>query len=150
MNKWVTVPQSIAQNIPPSIQKVRGMSIQVHVSPFDIPQAIRGRYDDASRRFVIELQYMGKERTEIRELSPQVILLVGRRTGRIYEIQVDVHSENIGAIRIQLMNSAAQVPDSNSPDARRRVQQYHVAGEALLATESEVARQLSESHSYAS
>lgn len=53
---WLPVDtESIVDN---KVEERDGVEIQIGMSPFDIPQAIRGGYDDVQGKFVIEFQYM--------------------------------------------------------------------------------------------
>lgn len=65
--------------------------IEVSVSPYDVPEAMRGYFeDDEERSFVIQFKYLDDEPTEEREAGPFATLHVGKNSGRLYRIEVDV------------------------------------------------------------
>ncbi len=58
-------------------------------SPYDIPAYICS-YTCKRKYFVIELEYINSEPTKHREYADRVKVFVGRNSGRIYKIQVDL------------------------------------------------------------
>ncbi|HEY2931851.1 MAG TPA: hypothetical protein VGK99_08880 [Acidobacteriota bacterium] len=70
---------------------VRPTAVTLHLSPYDVPEAVRGFYDEDLKRFVIEFRYIGDEPTERAESSVAHFgFRVGKNSSRIYAIEIDV------------------------------------------------------------
>lgn len=97
-----------------------GVEFHVVVSPYDMPDAVRGRYDQSLQRFVIEFRYLAKEEARSVSLDDHVILHIGTQSSRIQGIEVDV--KGLGASQVALkMEKAiaslpARLPASRLPD----------------------------------
>jgi hypothetical protein len=66
------------------------INIEVSLSPYDIPEAVRGFESNGS--FVIEFRYLGDEQTEIKasQNGDEVKFEVGKNSGRLYRIHLDL------------------------------------------------------------
>ena len=49
MSDWV--PLDAAQLSPAKRQRIQGVDITVVMSPYDVPEAVRGQYDEGIHRF---------------------------------------------------------------------------------------------------
>ena len=88
--EWIEVdPVDLADT---RTRNVNGVRITFMPSPYDLPDAFRGYYDKALNCFVIEFQYLADEKTENEEHGPYVTLRVGKNSGRVYGIEVDVNA----------------------------------------------------------
>lgn len=84
------------------------VEVDVFISPFEIPRGVRGYYDKARKRFVIQFKYIATHEP-IDRLSTepsQVQTFIGRNSGRIYEFEIDV--DGLGAQSVSLRLRAAQ------------------------------------------
>ncbi|QDT24075.1 hypothetical protein [Gimesia chilikensis] len=64
-----------------------GVDISFDLSPFDIPEAIRSRFDESDDRIVIEFKYLDDSEEESNELStPDMSILIGKNSGCIYRV----------------------------------------------------------------
>jgi hypothetical protein len=72
------------------------------MSPYDVPEAVRGYYDQKSHHFVIEFRYIGDESWKRERGDSQITLRIGRHSGRLYGIEADVQ-ENPQAGRAPLI-----------------------------------------------
>ncbi|HLN32487.1 MAG TPA: hypothetical protein VK395_32465 [Gemmataceae bacterium] len=87
-------------------ENIRGAEVQVYLSPYDIPQAVAGGYDDELHRFVIEFKYVGgRESLASIERDDQVTLKIGRYSGRLYRVEIDVK-----AIRAKVLGLSIHTP----------------------------------------
>lgn len=78
-----------------------GVSVRVGMSPYDIPDGVRGYYDDSIGKFVIEFRYMtSEEPCEPVAQNATTTLMLGINSRRLYAIHVDVDS--IGAQAVEL------------------------------------------------
>ena len=90
------------------------------------------------------MKYASKERAHKQRLDSQISLLVGRKSQRLYGIEVDVHSQNIKEVRLQVLRQVHTAIDEALAQIRDpgRVRNYHAAEEALKATEADVSQQI--------
>ncbi|HRX86556.1 MAG TPA: hypothetical protein P5572_16155 [Phycisphaerae bacterium] len=87
-------------------RQIKGVDFEVHFSPFDLPDGVRGDYCPKRNRFVIEFHYPGlEERTTDREADEHITFVVGRNSGRLYEIVVDVRAMNAQAVSLRAIVS---------------------------------------------
>lgn len=68
------------------------VKIQLSVSPYDVPEAVRGFFTDSGKSFVIEFKYLDDEPKEERPADHEVTLHIGKNSGRLYKIQVNVEA----------------------------------------------------------
>lgn len=76
----------------------RGVHLELSLSPYDIPERVRGYYSDELKRFVIEFRYINDEPLVERKLSDHVTAKEGKSSGRLYDVLVDVDAMNVGLI----------------------------------------------------
>ena len=100
----------------------RGVEFHVVVSPYDLPDAVRGHFDPALQRFVIEFRYFGDEKARTIVLDPHVTLHVGTQSSRIQRIEVDVKGLGANQVALKMAKaieslrsvlSSRHVPDGN-------------------------------------
>ncbi len=68
----------------------RDLELNIVVSPDDIPDSVRGGYDEEHKKFVIEFKYMVREEYEIDQVSEEVEVRIGQHSGRILGFAIDV------------------------------------------------------------
>jgi len=78
------------------------------MSPYDIPQAVRGEFDEDRKRFVIEFRYISPEETASRQIDEHVILHVGENSGRLCGIEADVEAMNVNAVLLRIDRAAEE------------------------------------------
>lgn len=105
MAEWIQVDPTAVS--PSSLKDVHGVELNVQISPYDVPRQVRGNYDTSLTQFVIEFRYLGDEPLRDQRLDQHVTLQVGRNSGRLYEIHVDVDS--LRAQKVQLRLHLGQV-----------------------------------------
>lgn len=66
------------------------IDIRILTSPYDIPDRVRGGYDDDLHRFVVEFRYMSDEEYRIVDVGNGVRIHLGKHSGRIVGADVDV------------------------------------------------------------
>lgn len=128
-SKWIQVDPTTLDR--PKKERVDGVEITVLMSPYDIPEAVRGFYDAELGRFVIELRYVAEEelRNENRE---HLSLRLGKNSGRLYGVELDVDA--LKAQWVQLVTKALR----DREDKPRRLKNYEVAQEILRQKEPEL------------
>ena len=73
----------------PDSKKIGKTTIQVFVSPYDVPEAMRGCYNRKSHIFLIEFRYVGGEESLEERVEAGITLKLGRHSGRVHGIEVD-------------------------------------------------------------
>jgi hypothetical protein len=109
-----------------------GVSLQLFVSPYDVPQAVQGKYETAIKRFIIDFKYVNSAEEEFvkKPGNANIEFIVGKESNRLYGISVDVDA--IGATQVNLNVSAAI--DSLATNTPRRMGNYTAAKRALQQT----------------
>jgi len=77
-----------------------GVEFHVFVSPYDLPEAVRGRHDPVKRRFVVEFKYIGEEPSEVSHVDEHVTFYIGKHSHRVQRIEADV--DGLGAELVTL------------------------------------------------
>lgn len=73
----------------------KGISIKVSLSPFDVPDAVRGNYDEQLKRFIIEFRYIQDEPWERMDAGEHVAFRIGRTSHRLYGIELVADGMNV-------------------------------------------------------
>lgn len=95
---WVEVDESRyndAKNVP-------SLVIEMDVSPYDVPHQVRGTFDDKQRKFVIEFRYIDDEEVRQMKLEEHVNALVGKKSGRVYALTVDVEAIGVDSVALKM------------------------------------------------
>lgn len=79
---------------------VRGVNVTLVVSPYDVPEAFRGDYSPDRKRFRIEFRYISDEPTNTEKVDEHVCFEIGRKSGRLYAIEIDV--DRFGAEKVEV------------------------------------------------
>lgn len=115
------------------------IEVGVLISPYDIPNGVRGGYDDNLDRFVVEFRYMVNEEYRSVGADNGTRIRLGKHSSRIIGVEVDV--DRLGfAVAVQDRNAAAYAAIDKAmqnvekiEDARaRRRENYAVAQRILV------------------
>ena len=118
----------------------RGVEFHVFLSPYDLPEAVRGRLDPAAKRFVIEFRYLSEERATEVVVDANVRFHVGKRSRRLQSIEVDVRGLGATQIALRIDQAIDSLPSklraSHVPRANFAVAKsvFHRKQPELLAT----------------
>jgi len=129
-SEWIEVDPSAVN--PPKTEELDGVEVTVLMSPYDIPKALRGRYDKSSKRFVIEFHYIGDEATRDEPSEGHLVLRLGKNSGRLYGIILDVDA--MKASWVQLAILALQKREEKRQHHHRH-ENYLLAGQLLQQNE---------------
>lgn len=97
MSEWININFEDIELIERKRKKKEvktGIQLNLYISPYDIPDAVRGYYDKKNRKFVIEFSYIGKEKIKDKKLNDDISLGVGINSNRIYKIYIDINYLN--------------------------------------------------------
>lgn len=90
MADWIKLDQLALVQRNAESHSERGVQINLALSPFDVPEALRGHFDAAIKRFVIEFRYMQEEAWSLRKEDEYLSLRIGRHSSRLHGIEIDV------------------------------------------------------------
>ena len=86
------------------------VEVEVFISPFEIPRAVRGFYDEQRKRFVVDFKYITQEPTEYKDFGPsEVTTKVGSKTGRILGFEIDVDALGASSVSFRMRDVAQEV-----------------------------------------
>jgi len=83
-----------------------GIQFNVLVSPYDIPEAVRGNRRESDGRFVIQFRYIDDgERPDTRKLklTRHISVQMGKRSVRLYAIECDIDAMDVDMVGVQLL-----------------------------------------------
>jgi len=123
-------------------ERIQGVSVALLVSPYDIPAAVRGFFDESKRRFIVEFKYMGEEPTEMSRQDHYANLIVGKNSRRLYGMELDVEAlqaERV-EVRIGIIKEVNEALDQlvRKPLSPNRLDNYLLAKDAVLITQDEL------------
>ena len=128
--------------VTPSNYVALGDAIEVGIliSPYDIPDGVRGGYDKDLGRFVVEFRYMVDEEYRHFDVDDGVCIRLGKHSSRIVGIEVDVDRLNISQVTVKVDRSAAASAAidkairnvEKAKDARARRRENYVVAQRVL------------------
>lgn len=74
-------------------QDIHGQRVEVMVSPYDVPEAIRVYQPTPAKRWVIEFKYISNEEERVTfEPGVEAKFVLGKFSGRLYELHISEES----------------------------------------------------------
>jgi hypothetical protein len=112
MTEWVLVDTETVTK--PAPREIHGVTVEVVLSPYEIPDAFRGYYDNERDRFIIEFRYPDPEDWRLQSDNKNIGVRVGQHSGRIYGFEVN--AKGLGADTVNLvlraLSDASQKPEA--------------------------------------
>lgn len=142
MTDWI--PIAAGEVNKPRSETIRGVKVNVYLSPYDVPDGVRGYFDAKKKKFVIEFKYIAEEPKRSEVVDEHVSVTVGRRTGRLHAIEVDTVRLKANAVMLQTHVPKA-VDDAIAESARKHQQasdNYSVAGEIVEDRKEDLFKEL--------
>ena len=129
MNRWTKIEtREFAQS---RRAKDGGIKIEVSLSPYDIPEAVRGEYCPDRRKFVISFKYLTSEDTKSRRIGEHILAKEGVESERLIELEIDITALDVHQVELEVtpilkdFYDSLPVPEStnslNCPIPRERV-----------------------------
>jgi hypothetical protein len=126
------------------------VNVQVYLSPYDVPEAVSRHYDEALKRFVIEFRYPGGGEPLTPEARDEYVTLqVGRNSGRICRIEIDVNALQATLVGLSILAPAlSQAVDkaieglARAPTHRSREGNYRIAKRVVTERGKELFEEL--------
>lgn len=135
--KWIGVDPRFADKLDePSTETVRGVTVSVHISPYDRPQAFRGRYVADRGIFRIEFKYPDEEPGERHRGDDVVSVELGKYSGKLLAIEVAVDQHNLSVVELQVVKALERADETvkrlqkNEPRLNARLN-YRAVDEVL-------------------
>lgn len=108
--KWL--PLDPAEWNKPQRKSIHGVTVNMYLSPQDVPEAVQGFYDEAMSCFAIEFRYpTGEEHKSNVAYDPHVTLTVGKNSNRLYRIGIDVDRLQAKSVGLYMYVQAAMAKD---------------------------------------
>lgn len=82
--------------------KRAGVKIEISLSPYDIPEAVKGCFCPDHNKFVISFRYLSKEGLTEKIINENLTVCEGIESGRVYEIYIDVHAINAETVSLEV------------------------------------------------
>jgi len=127
---WVSVTASKID--PPDVESevVDGIEVNVFLSPYDLPRALRGYYSEILKRFVIEFRYVDEEDFVLHNEKEPIVLRVGKRSRRMLGFQIDTDRLDVQQVELNLLTEAIDHLIEEDAEQERH-DNYLAAKEAL-------------------
>jgi len=138
--EWISVDPQELDTVQSHTEN--GVEINIGLSPYQIPEGVRGYYDEELERFVIELKYLDDDE-ELERVwdAHHISLFAGKGSHCLYEIHVDVKSLDVNAVSLKLSTKKVEdeirrmAEDNRFAKMRRH---YHAVNEAIGKVESQL------------
>lgn len=131
--EWIAV--SVDDEDLERLEEKKGLHVRVLVSPYDVPEAIRGHYSEERKRFIVEFQYLNTdEESELRGPGDLISLRVGKYSERLYGIEIDVDSVEAETVVVELIEEKVDRALENlvrTAQKNPRKSNYRLARETL-------------------
>jgi hypothetical protein len=133
---WIPIDTSTSDV--PTEKRVRGVLVKVILSPYEVPREIRGGYDSSEDRFAIEFRYITEEPFRVIKHDEHLSLCVGRNSGRLFRILIDVTALRAEHVQLQLEipRLASAAIDALRPRFAKRASNYDLAQRAIEDTKT--------------
>lgn len=86
------------------LEPIEEVDIGILISPYDIPDGIRGGYDEHLKRFVVEFRYMVDEEYRREDGDDGVSIRLGKHSSRIVGIEIDVDRLRASGVTVAVEN----------------------------------------------
>lgn len=140
MRDWIQVDLDSCNTSQKTV--IRGSEVELFVSPYDAPIALRAYFDVATRHFCVEFKYMGDEPTKDQPFGKYVTFRVGQFSGRLYGFAVDLSTVALdkSELRSVVVEEMKQAMDHllKEPISAQREDNYRLAKDVVNAKENEL------------
>lgn len=130
MSEWLEInPTEFSK---PEQVQIRGAKVDVFLSPYDMPEAVRGSYDKDAKKFLIEFRYIGGDEPLETDVLENATISIGKRSKRIYKIElgkIELTKEKRVGLRLILPKKVDAVLENLEQDlgSPQRSGNYQVA-----------------------
>jgi len=110
----------------PTSTEIKGVRVNVLLSPYDIPNSVRGYYDKDTSKFMIEFRYITEEPSKRQRHDDYLAFHIGKNSGRLYKIEIDVDSMKANAVELTLKTISDAIQGMHPKNTQRK-KNYEVA-----------------------
>lgn len=140
-DRWISLDP--AQFSEAQQMSIEGLNVEVFLSPYDMPEAVRGLREEHPDKFVIEFKYIGGEEEVETETQGDLAFKIGKHSKRLYSIEVadtafgDKKSVGLSLMLPKLDTAIDKLAEN--PKAIRRIGNYKAAKEVAHAFSDQLA-----------
>lgn len=138
---WIRVPK---ESMPPAgTETFRGISVNVEISPYDVPDSFRGRYDGHRGVFFIEFRYIDQEPSHPRKLDHMVTVHLGRYSQKLLAVEVAVDQHGVHVVQLHIndiVRNAESAVNTLKHTARPNARLNYAAVDQILKNPSSTAQ----------
>ncbi len=139
-HEWIKINPSEYDE--PRTETIRGVDVEVFLSPYEIPREVSGYYDEGVKKFMIVFKYIGDgEATEAVKEDDFITAIVGRQSHRLYRLELDVHGMAADLIELKVSGpkrAQAAIDHLSSSVARPRRGNYQTAKQVIADKGSQI------------
>ncbi len=107
----VTIRPEEYQGVGKETKSVRGLSIELSLSPYDLPREVEGRLDKATAIFHIFFRYLDQEEAVPKRLNDTITMKIGKNSGKILGFEIQVEKLGIQEIAVQITHAVqSEIP----------------------------------------
>lgn len=137
-SEWIELDPDILNESTPQLND-NGVEVVVGLSPFDIPEAVRGYMNAQLNRFVIEFRYLGEEERRVpQKLNDFINLRIGENSNRPYEILIDVTALKADTVKLLVVLKEALEKVAVEKANPRKQAFFRMAGSIVKDKETEL------------
>lgn len=116
---------------------IRGVEVELLVSPYDVPKAIRGYYDD-EKHLVIEFRYIDNDEPLVEQrLASSFLLFTGESSKRLFKIVVEKVGLDANTIIKKITEAISDL--AKNPKSIESQDNYKLAKHAFHKSRREIA-----------
>jgi hypothetical protein len=125
-------------------RKIRGVVVELLVSPYDVPEAVRGFFDKETNRFAVEFKYIGSgdEPKKNNQQDRFLNFRIGENSGRLYRLEIDVEALKANSVELRMLveREVSEALDQLIQRSGRvnRQDNYRLAKEAIVARQNQL------------
>lgn len=112
MGKWILVNPADYEESRPG--KIRGVDVKILVSPYDIPAAVFGEYDEALKKLVITFKYATEDEPSEPSGPPNLTFWTGKKSKRLLRIAIDVDEMQAKEVRLAILSELEKLAHDQS------------------------------------
>lgn len=128
-------------------RKIRGVTVRLRLSPYDVPLQVSGQTEGSEGHFFIRFKYITEdEKTTQVPQDPHLSLHVGKNTGRIYAIEIDVKALQAQRVNLEVVQQIERAIDEMTQRQDQRRGNYVVAKDVIRSREQEIFEPLVTAH----
>ncbi len=107
--RWMRVDTSKLNT--KEVLQIKGVTVNLFVSPYDVPDMIGVRMDEDRKVFVIEFKYFFEEPTVARQLGQYVTAHIAKQSSRVHRIEIDVEKSGVNQVQLLIQDRAVRALD---------------------------------------